>query len=66
MYPEVSYPSRLLYSIYTERCLVPQDSCTLYIPTERHNAIQPTIIRNIFILHIGLSQSIVVLDLLAL
>jgi hypothetical protein len=36
MYPEVSYP---------------QYSCTLYIPTERHNAIQSIIIHNIFFLH---------------
>jgi hypothetical protein len=32
-------------------CLAPQDSCTLYIPAEKHNAIQPTIIRNLFFLH---------------
>jgi hypothetical protein len=32
-------------------CLIPQDSYTLYIPPERHNAIQPTIMRNLFFLH---------------
>jgi hypothetical protein len=32
-------------------CLAPQDSCTLYIPAKRHNAIQPTIIHNLFFLH---------------
>jgi hypothetical protein len=36
MYPEVSCP---------------QHSCTLYIPAERHNAIQPTIIHNLFFQH---------------
>jgi hypothetical protein len=25
-----------------QRCLAPRDSYTLYIPVERHNAIQPT------------------------
>jgi hypothetical protein len=30
-------------------CLVPQDSCTLYIPAERYNIIQPIIIRNLFL-----------------
>jgi hypothetical protein len=32
-------------------CLASQGSCTLYIPVERHNAIQPTIIRNLFLQH---------------
>jgi hypothetical protein len=32
-------------------CLAPQDSCILYIPAERHNAKQPTIIHNLFFLH---------------
>jgi hypothetical protein len=32
-----------------QMCLSPQDSCTLYIPVERRNVIQPTIIRNLFI-----------------
>jgi hypothetical protein len=36
MYSEVPYPLRLL---------------TLYIPLERHNAIQSIIIRNIFFLY---------------
>jgi hypothetical protein len=36
MYLEVSYP---------------QDSCTLYIPAERYNIIQPIIILNLFFLH---------------
>jgi hypothetical protein len=31
-------------------CLAPQNSCTLYIPVERHNTIQPTIILNLLFL----------------
>jgi hypothetical protein len=37
-------------TICIQSCLSPQDSCTLYIPAERLNAIQPTIIHNLFFL----------------
>jgi hypothetical protein len=37
-------------TICIQNCLAPQDSCTLYIPAERLNAIQPTIIHNLFFL----------------
>jgi hypothetical protein len=36
---------------YVSRGALPSRLCTLYIPGERHNAIQPTIIRNLFFLH---------------
>jgi hypothetical protein len=39
MYPDVSCPSRFLYSIYTD-------------PIKRHNIIQSTIIHNLFFQHI--------------
>jgi hypothetical protein len=32
-------------------CLASQDFFTLYIPAERHNTIQPTIIRNLLFLY---------------
>jgi hypothetical protein len=41
----------IMTNICIQRCLAPQDSCTLYISAERHNAIQPTNIHNLFFLH---------------
>jgi hypothetical protein len=37
--------------IYRERCLVPRDTCTLYIPTDMYNIIQLIIIHNLFFQH---------------
>jgi hypothetical protein len=41
----------IMTNICIQRCLAPQDSCTLYISAERYNAIQPTNIHNLFFLH---------------
>jgi hypothetical protein len=42
---------------YVSRGALPLKTLTLYIPAERHNAIQPIIIRNLFFLQDGLRRS---------
>jgi hypothetical protein len=40
----------IMTTICIQRCLAPQESCTLYILVERDNAIQSTNIHNLFFL----------------
>jgi hypothetical protein len=46
-------------TIFIQRFLAPQDSCTLYILAERHNAIQPTIIHNLFFLQLRIMALVI-------